>query len=407
MGMGVVFLAGRRSRVATGAAALGALLMAGCNLGVNPVTYELAGAGGVPLGPTGMASADIDADGDTDVVATGTNGYAVLTNDGTGAFTVVTPDQAAASTSAPSLADVDGDTDADLVALVAGVPTVRRNDGDGGFGAVEAVDPVPTGRLSALRVADVDGDDDLDLVTALQVGNARNVAVFAGDGTGAFGPAATYPLNHSFTSPTVGGLELGDLDGDDDPDLVLSDLRSLPTGAWRTVVLVAHNDGAGAFTVAGGAVEVGPTGLLDAVEPALTDVDEDGILDLAFGGGSAVTTLLGDGVGGFGAPSASPVPETMALEYVTPTDIDEDGNVDFVAYDNLFSSENGVVVYGDGDGGVADSHIVQTGTVLGGGSRGNDIEILDLEGDGDADILFLAGNLGVVENNTNGKRPVH
>lgn len=28
-------------------------------------------------------------------------------------------------------------------------------------------------------------------------------------------------------------------------------------------------------------------------------------------------------------------------------------------------------------------------------------------GDGDPDILFLAGSLGVVENNTKGRRPTH
>jgi hypothetical protein len=32
---------------------------------------------------------------------------------------------------------------------------------------------------------------------------------------------------------------------------------------------------------------------------------------------------------------------------------------------------------------------------------------MDLEDDGDPDILFLAGSLGILENATNGHRPTH
>jgi hypothetical protein len=52
---------------------------------------------------------------------------------------------------------------------------------------------------------------------------------------------------------------------------------------------------------------------------------------------------------------------------------------------------------------------VITGTGLGSdGIAAQEVEITDLEGDGDPDILFLAGGgLGVVENATAGGRPAH
>jgi hypothetical protein len=408
-------------RLGIGGAALAVLVMAGCNLGVAPVTYELKDPDDfdLPLGPTGVATGDIDDDGDVDVVATGSNGYAVLTNDGTGALGIDFPGGPPVGGGRPALADIDGDDDLDLLETVTDstqpgqpvVPALRRNDGTGAFGAIELVGPTPLGGLSGFGAFDADGDGDVDLVASGRFEGDRLVAVFPNDGTGTFGPAAAYPLGYASDEAASGPLEAGDLDGDGDTDLVVTDLRRPPPGqptASRTIALVALNDGAGGFVATGGPIDVARPGLLAPLDPALADLDEDGTLDLAVGGPASITTLLGDGAGGFGAPRTSPMPDAHPLEFVTPTDIDEDGHVDLVAFDDLFSSEAGLVVYGDGTGGVADSHVVVSGTEIGDdGVMGNDVEIADLDGDGDPDILFVAGNLGVVENNTNGRRPVH
>jgi hypothetical protein len=355
-----------------------------------------------------------------DVVATGSNGYAVLTNDGTGALSIDFPPNAlSVGGGRPRLADIDGDDDLDLLETVTDftqpnrvVPALRRNDGTGAFGAIELVRPMPLGVVAGFGAFDADGDGDVDLVASGGFDAERLLAVFPNDGTGAFGPAATYPLGYSSQEATSGSLEAGDLDADGDVDLVISDLRrTQPPGepsVTRTIALVALNDGDGGFAATGGPIDVARPGLLAPLDPALADLDEDGDLDLAVGGSGSITTLLAVGAGGFGAPRTSLVPDTHALEFVAPTDIDEDGHVDLVAFDDLFSSKAGVVVYGDGTGGVADSHVVDSGTEIGDdGVIANDVEITDIDGDGDPDILFVAGNLGVVENDTNGRRPVH
>jgi hypothetical protein len=414
---------GRRGRVVIGLAGWGALVLAGCNLGVPAVGYELVDpeAANWPLGPTGAATGDVDGDGDLDVVATGFQSpYAVLANDGSGALAIDFPDLAGPSKLSPSLADVDGDTDLDLVSQIENlnprvvVPAVRRNDGSGAFGPMEVVQPVPPpGALGDLVVADADGDGDVDLLAAILIAGGRHVGAYLNDGTGTFGPPVTSPLGFTSEFATEVHLVVGDLEGDGDVDVVATDIARLPRPGGetsrRTIALVARNDGAGAFAAAGGPIEVGAPGFSDALEPALTDLDDDGSLDLAVGGPGSITTLLGDGAGGFAAPVLSVVPDTRGLvDAVAPADIDDDGHVDLVGFDDMLSAKDGVVVYGDGAGGVADAHSVGTGAEVGGdGTPGVEVEVLDLDGDGDDDILFLAGTLGVVENATDGSRPNH
>jgi hypothetical protein len=102
--------------------------------------------------------------------------------------------------------------------------------------------------------------------------------------------------------------------------------------------------------------------------------------------------------------------DTRTIDLITPADIDQDGNIDLVGFEEHLDATSGVVAYGDGAGGIDGSHKVGTGTQLGSdGTTGRQVATADLEGDGDADadILFLAGSLGVVENATNGGRPSH
>jgi hypothetical protein len=402
---------------------LGALVLAGCNLGVPPVGYELVDPEDFdwPLGPTGAATGDVDGDGDPDVVASGYQSvYAVLSNDGSGALAIDFPDRGGVDLASPSLVDVDGDADLDLVGRATVLsprtvaPTVRRNDGSGTFGPAEVVPPVPPpGAVGDLVVADADGDDDVDLLAAVRIDGGRNVAVYLNDGTGAFGPPVTFPLGLTSDFATRTHLVAGDLEGDGDVDVVATDIaRILQPGGetiQRTIALVALNDGAGAFAAAGSPIEAGARGLSDALEPTLTDLDGDGALDLAIGGPGSITTLLGDGAGGFAAPVRSAVPGARGIvDAVAPADIDDDGHVDLVGFDGMLAAKDGIVVYGDGAGGVDAAHGVGTGAEVGGdGTTGLEVEIIDLEGDGDDDILFLAGTLGVVENATNGRRPAH
>ncbi|MGH9210065.1 MAG: FG-GAP repeat domain-containing protein [Acidimicrobiales bacterium] len=410
----------RRGGLAAVVLVAGVLALAGCNLGVGPVSYELVDPENHRLDPTGLVSGDIDGDGDPDVVATGRDGYAVLTNDGSGAYTVDFPANLGWPTESPSLADVDGDDDLDLVSRIDGLnpqraqlPSVRRNDGTGAFGPIEAVQPdPPPGSLTALVPSDADGDGDVDLLVALRVGGESHVGVYLNDGTGAFGPPATYSLAFASDRATPVHLVAGDLDGDGDDDVVTTGTGDFTTPDGEvvegTTAMVGLNDGAGAFAASGGPIEVTYNGVVWAVRPTLGDLDNDGTLDLAVGGPLSITTLLGDGTGGFAAPQRIVVPDTRGIDYLAPADIDEDGNLDLVGFDDALAALSGIVAYGDGAGGIAQVHEVDTGPGVGAdGTSGREVEITDLDGDGDPDVLFLGGRVGVVENATNGRRPTH
>jgi hypothetical protein len=106
--------------------------------------------------------------------------------------------------------------------------------------------------------------------------------------------------------------------------------------------------------------------------PTLADLD-DGNLDLAVGGGGSITTLLGDGTGGFAGPQRNQIPDNRTIDYVAAADIDEDGYPDVIGFNGALDATSGVVAFSDGAGGIADVHIVGSGTRLGsdGAMEGN------------------------------------
>jgi hypothetical protein len=397
---------------------VGALALAGCHLGVTAVTYELVDAENFdwPLSPLGVASGDVDGDGDLDLVATGSRGLAVLTNDGAGVYALDFPNSFQEGTSHPSLVDIEGDGDLDFVGVV-GVsgeipptPSARRNDGSGMFGAFEVVQPdALPGELTALVASDADGDADADLLAAFRVGHERHVGVYLNDGTGAFGPPTTYPLGLSSDVASPAHLVVGDVDNDGDADVVATDELDVPgpggETVTRTFAMVGLNNGTGAFAAAGAPIDIASPGEIWALTPTLTDLDDDGNLDLAVGGGGSITTLLGDGTGGFAGPQRNQIPDTRTIDHVAAADIDEDGYPDVIGFNGGLDATSGVVAFSDGAGGIADVHIVGSGTRLGSdGTPAREVEITDLEGDGDPDVLFLGGSLGVVENAMEGNR---
>jgi hypothetical protein len=263
--------------------------------------------------PYSVFAADLDSDGDLDLATANylSNDVSVLLNNGTGTFGYHTTFSTGENPSGVYAADLDGDGDLDLVTSnhSSWDVSVLLNNGDGSFAAAV---PFSTGdRSLSVFAADLDGDGDLDLVTANYGDN--NVSVLLNNGDGSFAAATPFSVGNNPYS-----VFAADLDSDGDLDLAVANLN----GNTVSILLNTGNGTFGNHTAFG--TGDGPCGVL------ASDLDGDGDLDLitANSASNDVSILLNNGDGSFTVAtniSAGNMPVS-----VLSADLDGDMDLDIV-----------------------------------------------------------------------------
>lgn len=189
--------------------------------------YQVGGSYSVGSRPAGVATGDVDGDAKLDVVIANraSDDVSVLLNQSSGSGGLLGTASAYAIDSSSSKpdglasADLDGDGHDDVVTANAGSDdaSVLLGDTNGAL-SLKTDSPHAVGtRPHDVALADVDGDNDMDMATAN--GGSDNVSVLANDGNASFTAETNSPYSASGGGP--GSLAPGDLDGASgvDPDL--------------------------------------------------------------------------------------------------------------------------------------------------------------------------------------------
>jgi uncharacterized repeat protein (TIGR01451 family) len=349
--------------------------------GFSVATYNLQSS------PIKIRSADLNGDGTIDLVlASGSGGAtSVLLNDGNGAFTSSGFD-AGLEQQGFVVADFNSDSRPDIAMTSYNFPFVRIffNNGAGGFGPRVDIPFTSQGQSPLTRElfsSDLNGDGKADLLVATP--GTNGLQVMFSNGTGGFTQTAPVGLGTS-----LGATGLADVNGDSVPDLILSSGNTLV----GTLAIMLGN-GSGGF---GPAIPSAGNDLNTSV-PATGDMDGDGKIDIVLAGGTidsqtafpAIVVMAGDGAGHFTKKGSFATQQTTSL---TVSDLNNDGKLD-VAFTQ---GQNVVTVLpGDGLGGLG-SPIQITTRVDNFGSGHYEVVARDFTGDGKADLAAPDYSRGAV-----------
>jgi|GEM_PF-1808406 len=341
------------------------------------------------INPYAVAIGDIDGDGKPDLVAANyrSTSVSVFLNtggNGTLSFASKVDFTTGDNPSAIAIGDIDGDGKPDVIVTNFSVNTVsvlRNTSSSGTLSFATKVDFSTGNAPYSIAIGDVDGDGKLDLI----VGNSASSSISVLRNTGSYG-------NPNFAAKvdfTVGSLPysigIGDIDGDSKPDLAIANYNS-------STISVLQNTGSIGIVNFASKVDFATGPSPNSV--VIGDIDGDDKPDLAVVNNAANTISVFCNTSTSGTISlASKVdfstgtnPKSVAI-----SDIDGDGKAD-LAITNYTSNSVSVLRNTASIGTVSFSDKVDFST----GTTPRAIAIGDVDGDGKPDLVTANYNANSV-----------
>ncbi len=317
-------------------------------------------------------SADVDGDGDTDVLSAcdGNDKIAWYENDGGSppSFTEHVISTSADSAFSVFAADVDGDGEMDVLSASAGDDKIAWYENDGGSppSFTERVISTSADIARSVFAADVDGDGDMDVLSASD--NDDKIAWYESDGGS---PPSFTERVISTSADNAMSVFAADVDGDGDTD-ALSASSEDDKIAWY------ENDGASPPSFTERVISTSADG---AVSAFAADVDSDGDTDVL------CASFYDDKIAWYENDGGSPPSFTQRVIStardgpfcVVGGDVDGDGDTDVLSA----SSYDHDIAWYESDGGSPPSFTERT--IYTRARMARAVFAADLDGDGDMD----------------------
>ena len=331
--------------------------------------------------PSSVYTADLDGDGYLDMISTSLSDSRVAwykNTDGLGNFG---PQQIISGSfeglSSVFAADLDGDGDNDvLVASTYGdtVGWFENLDGQGTFGPYQVISVLTDG-ASSVYAFDADGDGDID-VFSISVGDHKIAWYKNIDGQGNFGPQQIISTNYEV--PVY--ITSGDIDGDGKMDLI-SGNSHYQNGS---IVWFKNVDGQGDFVEQ----QTLSNELVLCKAAVLADIDGDGDLDIAavsltFGDPAAVWFENMDGQGNFNE-TPNFIDTLINPNTIFAADFDNDGDIDLA----VGSPDTGIYWLQNNGSGIFGNPIIVDTNIFG----INTLFAADIDNDGKSDLIMASGS---------------
>ncbi len=270
---------------------------------------------------------DLDSDGDIDVLSSGDD-IVWYENDGSGNFSA--PKIIISNEYAESIYAADLDNDGDIDVLSSSYKTTwYKNNGNQNFGTPQIISAGTSyGEGQFIYATDLDNDGDIDVLSACQYqsgssAKTNEIEWYENDGNGSF---AIREVTNGYLLGYPYSVHAADLDNDGDMDVLTT--ANGPTDYMGHKVIWYENDGTGIF----GAGQIISDYVANPRAVYAADLDNDGDMDVlsASANDYKIAWYENDGSGNFGTQQI--ISSSVGNPHsVCAADLDNDGDIDVLS----------------------------------------------------------------------------